>query len=104
MERPRGGLKCLQGKGVVNSISLKEGEDAFRRQARTIRRYGAAVSSWRSTRRPGRHGEPQIAIAKRAYHPDEEIGFREDIVFDPNILTAGTGIEEHDGYALRLHR
>ena len=97
------GLKCLQGKGVVNSISLKEGEEAFRRQARTIRRYGAAVVVMAFDEEgQAVTASRKIAIAKRAYRIlTEEIGFPgEDIVFDPNILTVGTGIEEHDGYAL----
>ena len=97
------GLKCLQGKGVVNSISLKEGEDAFRRQARTIRRYGAAVVVMAFDEEgQAVTVERKVAIAKRAYRIlTEEIGFPpEDIVFDPNILTVGTGIEEHDRYAI----
>jgi 5-methyltetrahydrofolate--homocysteine methyltransferase len=97
------GLKCLQGKGVVNSISLKEGEEAFRRQARTIRRYGAAVVVMAFDEEGQAVTVPRkVAIAKRAYRIlTEEIGFPpQDIVFDPNILTVGTGIEEHDGYAL----
>jgi 5-methyltetrahydrofolate--homocysteine methyltransferase len=97
------GLKCLQGKGVVNSISLKEGEDVFRHHARTIRRYGAAVVVMAFDEEGQAVTAPRkIAIAKRAYGIlTKEIGFPpEDIVFDPNILTVGTGIEEHDGYAL----
>ena len=97
------GLKCLQGKGVVNSISLKEGEDIFRRQAATIRRFGAAVVVM-AFDEDGQAvtADRKIAIAKRAFRIlTEEVGFPpEDIVFDPNILTVGTGIEEHDGYAL----
>jgi 5-methyltetrahydrofolate--homocysteine methyltransferase len=97
------GLKCLQGKGVVNSISLKEGEESFRRQARTVRRYGAAVVVMAFDEEgQAVTASRKIAIAKRAYRIlTEEIGFPgEDIVFDPNILTVGTGIEEHDGYAI----
>ena len=97
------GLKCLQGKGVVNSISLKEGEDAFRHQAQTVRRYGAAVVVMAFDEEgQAVTAERKVVIAKRAYRIlTEEIGFPpEDIVFDPNILTVGTGIEEHDGYAL----
>jgi 5-methyltetrahydrofolate--homocysteine methyltransferase len=97
------GLKCLQGKGVVNSISLKEGEEAFRRQARTVRRFGAAVVVMAFDEEGQAVTVPRkVAIAKRAYRIlTEEIGFPpQDIVFDPNILTVGTGIEEHDGYAL----
>ena len=97
------GLKCLQGKGVVNSISLKEGEDAFRKQARLIRRYGAAAvvmafdeeGQATSTAR-------RLEICRRAHRIlTEEIGFPpEDIIFDPNILTVATGLEEHNGYAV----
>src|SRR5262245_52770744 len=97
------GLKCLQGKGVVNSISLKEGEEAFRRQARTIHRYGAAVVVMAFDEEgQAVTAERKVAIARRAYRIlTEEIGFPpQDIVFDPNILTVGTGIEEHDRYAL----
>jgi 5-methyltetrahydrofolate--homocysteine methyltransferase len=97
------GLRCLQGKGVVNSISLKEGEDVFRRQARTIRRFGAAVVVMAFDEDGQAVTVPRkVAIAKRAYRIlTEEVGFpAADIVFDPNILTVGTGIEEHDGYAL----
>ena len=97
------GLKCLQGKGVVNSISLKEGEAAFRLQAATVRRYGAAVvvMAFDEEGQAVTAGR-KIAIAKRAYRIlTEDIGFPpQDIVFDPNILTVGTGIEEHDGYAV----
>jgi len=97
------GLRCLQGKGIVNSISLKEGEEAFKRQARLIRRYGAGVivmafdeQGQASTR------ERRVAICRRAYRLlTEELGFPpEDIIFDPNVLTVGTGIEEHNEYAL----
>ena len=97
------GLKCLQGKGVVNSISLKEGEKEFKRQARIVRRYGAAVvvmgfdETGQATTVAHR-----LAIARRAYQIlTKEVGFPEqDIVFDPNILTVGTGIEEHNTYAV----
>jgi 5-methyltetrahydrofolate--homocysteine methyltransferase len=97
------GLKCLQGKSVVNSISLKEGEEAFLRQARTIRRYGAAVVVMAFDEEgQAVTVERKVAIAKRAYRLlTEKVGFPpQDIVFDPNILTVGTGIEEHDGYAV----
>ncbi len=96
------GLKCLQGKGVVNSISLKEGEDAFRRQAALVRRYGAAVVVMAFDEEGQAVTAPRkIAIAKRAYGIlTSEVGFPpRDIIFDPNILTVGTGIEEHDHYA-----
>jgi 5-methyltetrahydrofolate--homocysteine methyltransferase len=97
------GLKCLQGKSVVNSISLKEGEEAFLRQARTIRRYGAAVVVMAFDEEgQAVTTDRKIAIAERAYRIlTKDIGFPpHDIVFDPNILTVGTGIEEHDRYAL----
>jgi len=95
------GLKCLQGKGIVNSISLKEGEDAFVDQARTIRRYGAAVVVMAFDE----HGqavdvERKVAICERAYRIlVDRVGFPpEDIVFDPNVLTVATGIEDHAAY------
>ena len=97
------GLRCLQGKGIVNSISLKEGEEAFRNQARLIRRYGAAVivmcfDEQGQADNTGR----RLAIAERAYRIlTEEIGFPpEDIIIDPNVLTVGTGIEEHANYGV----
>ncbi len=97
------GLECLQGKGVVNSISLKEGEEAFVRQAQIVRRFGAAVvvMAFDETGQ-ATTVEHRLAIAKRAYKIlTEQVGFpAEDIIFDPNILTIGTGIEEHDGYAV----
>ena len=99
------GLKCLQGKSVVNSISLKEGEESFRRHARLVRRYGAAVIVMAFDEEgQATTVERKVAIAARAYRIlTEEIGFPpEDIVFDPNILTVATGIEEHDAYALNF--
>src|SRR5580704_13456932 len=97
------GLECLQGKGVVNSISLKEGEETFIRQAQTVRRFGAAVvvMAFDETGQ-ATTVEHRLVIAKRAYKIlTEQVGFpAEDIIFDPNILTIGTGIEEHDGYAV----
>ena len=99
------GLKCLQGKSVVNSISLKEGEEPFRRHARLVRRYGAAVIVMAFDEEgQATTVERKVAIAARAYRIlTEEIGFPpEDIVFDPNILTVATGIEEHDAYALNF--
>src|ERR1019366_5281345 len=99
------GLKCLQGKSVVNSISLKEGEEPFRRHARLVRRYGAAVIVMAFAEEgQATTVERKVAIAGRAYRIlTEEIGFPpEDIVFDPNILTVATGIEEHDVYALNF--
>ncbi|HUG92876.1 MAG TPA: methionine synthase, partial [Planctomycetaceae bacterium] len=99
------GLKCVQGKPVVNSISLKEGEAEFLRQARLVRRYGAAVvvmafdEDGQAT-----DVDRKVAIAKRAYRLlTGRIGFPpEDIIFDPNILTVGTGIEEHADYAVEF--
>lgn len=97
------GLKCVQGKSVVNSISLKEGEDEFRRQAGLARRYGAAVIVM-AFDEEGQAGtvERKVAIATRAYRIlTAEIGFPpEDIIFDPNIFAVATGIEEHNQYAL----
>ncbi|MFM8709127.1 MAG: dihydropteroate synthase, partial [Planctomycetia bacterium] len=99
------GLKCLQGKGIVNSISLKEGEEAFLRQARTIRRYGAAVVVMAFDEEgQATDIERRVAICTRAYKLlTEQAGFApEDIIFDPNILTVATGIEEHNRYALNF--
>ncbi len=99
------GLKCLQGKSVVNSISLKEGEESFRRHARLVRRYGAAVIVMAFDEEgQATTVERKVAIAGRAHRIlTEDIGFPpEDIVFDPNILTVATGIEEHDAYALNF--
>ncbi|HSN27807.1 MAG TPA: methionine synthase, partial [Kofleriaceae bacterium] len=97
------GLECLQGKGVVNSISLKEGEAEFIRQARIVRKFGAAVvvMAFDETGQ-ATDVEHRVSIAKRAYKIlTEQVGFPpEDIIFDPNILTIGTGIEEHDPYAV----
>jgi len=97
------GLACLQGKGIVNSISLKEGEDAFREHARVVRRYGAGVVVMAFDQEgQATDVERRVAILSRAYRIlTEEIGFPpEDIVFDPNVLTVGTGIEEHADYAV----
>ena len=97
------GLKCLQGKGIVNSISLKEGEAKFLDQARTILRYGAAVvvMAFDENGQAASYAE-KIRIAERAYRLlVDVVGFPpEDIIFDPNILTVGTGIEEHNNYAV----
>ncbi len=96
------GLKCLQGKGVVNSISLKEGEEVFKEQARKIRSYGAAVivMAFDETGQ-ATAVDHKVAIAERAFRIlTEEVGFPpEDVIFDPNVLTIATGIEEHNGYA-----
>ena len=97
------GLKCVQGKGIINSISLKEGEEAFVACARTIRRYGGAVvvmafdEAGQAT-----DVERKVEIARRAYRIlTAEVGMNPtDIIFDPNILTVATGMEEHDDYAV----
>ena len=97
------GLKCLQGKSIVNSISLKEGEAAFTAQARTIRRYGAAVVVMAFDEEgQATSADRKVAICERAYKIlTEEVGFApQDIVFDPNVLTVATGMEEHNDYAL----
>ncbi len=97
------GLKCLQGKGIVNSISLKEGEAKFRECAKKIRRYGAAVvvMAFDENGQAASYAE-KIRICERAYRIlVDDVGFPpEDIIFDPNILTVGTGIEEHNNYAV----
>ncbi|MCX5744537.1 MAG: methionine synthase, partial [Proteobacteria bacterium] len=97
------GMACLQGKGVVNSISLKEGEESFLRQAREVRRHGHAVvvMAFDETGQ-ATSVDHRLVIAKRAYDLlVDTVGFPpEDIIFDPNILTIGTGIEEHDPYAV----
>src|SRR5258708_10304312 len=99
------GLKCLQGKGIVNSISLKEGEAKFLEQARTILRYGAAVvvMAFDENGQAASYAE-KIRICQRAYQLlTETVGFPpEDIIFDPNILTAGTAIEEHNNSPLNF--
>ncbi len=99
------GLECLQGKSVVNSISLKEGEAEFIRQARIVRKFGAAVvvMAFDETGQ-ATTVEHRLAIGHRAYRIlTEQVGFApEDIIFDPNILTIGTGIEEHDPYAVNF--
>jgi 5-methyltetrahydrofolate--homocysteine methyltransferase len=95
------GLKCLQGKGVVNSISLKEGEAEFLREARLVRRYGAAVIVMAFDEKgQADTAERKVEIAHRAYRLlTEDVGFpAEDIIFDPNIFAIGTGIEEHNNY------
>ena len=96
------GLKCIQGKGIVNSISLKNGEDEFLQQARLIRNYGAAVIVM-AFDEVGQAAdfERKISICQRAYKLLTGIGFPpEDIIFDPNILAIGTGIKEHNNYAV----
>jgi 5-methyltetrahydrofolate--homocysteine methyltransferase len=99
------GLKCLQGKGVVNSISLKEGEAKFLEQARLIRRYGAAVVVM-AFDESGQADtiERKVEICTRSYKLlTEKAGFPpQDIIFDPNILTVATGMEEHNNYAVNF--
>jgi 5-methyltetrahydrofolate--homocysteine methyltransferase len=97
------GLKCAQGKAVVNSISLKEGEDAFIRQAELVRRYGAAVVVMAFDEKGQADTlERKTAIATRAYDIlVNRVGFPpQDIIFDPNIFAVATGMEEHNGYGL----
>ena len=97
------GLKCLQGKAIVNSISMKEGEDAFREHARKIRNYGAAMVVMAFDEQgQASTFERRIEICERAYKIlVNEIGVPpEDIIFDPNILAIATGIEEHNNYAV----
>jgi 5-methyltetrahydrofolate--homocysteine methyltransferase len=96
------GLKCLQGKGIVNSISLKEGEEKFKEQARTIRRYGAAVVVMAFDEEgQATTADRKVEIGERAFRIlTEEVGFApEDIILDPNVLTVATGIDEHNEYA-----
>jgi 5-methyltetrahydrofolate--homocysteine methyltransferase len=97
------GLKCLQGKGVVNSISLKEGETKFLDQARLIRRYGAAVIVMAFDEKGQADSKQRrIEICERSYKLlTQKAGFApQDIIFDPNVLTVATGIEEHNNYAV----
>ena len=97
------GLKCLQGKGIVNSISLKEGEDKFRKNAATVLKYGAAVVVMAFDEQgQAATYEDKIRVCERAYRMlVDEVGFPpEDIIFDPNILTVATGMEEHNNYAV----
>jgi 5-methyltetrahydrofolate--homocysteine methyltransferase len=101
------GLKCVQGKGVVNSISLKEGEAKFLEQAKLVRRYGAAVIVMAFDERGQADSfERRIEVCRRAYDLlTQKVGFPpQDITFDPNILTVATGIEEHNNYAVDFIR
>ena len=97
------GLKCLQGKGIVNSISLKDGEEQFKHRAKIIKRFGAAtvVMAFDETGQADSY-ERRIEICKRSYDIlVNEVGFNpHDIIFDPNILTVATGMEEHNNYAV----
>ncbi|WP_414653604.1 methionine synthase [Hymenobacter sp.] len=101
------GLKCVQGKSIVNSISLKEGPERFKHYARLVRQYGAAVviMAFDEDGQADSY-ERRIEICQRSYDIlTKEVGFpAEDIIFDPNILTVGTGIEEHRNYALDFIR
>ncbi|MCK3683963.1 methionine synthase [Maribellus sp. YY47] len=97
------GLKCLQGKAIVNSISLKEGEEVFIQQAKTVKRYGAAVIVMAFDEKgQADNTERRKEICTRAYKIlTEKVHFApQDIIFDPNVLTIGTGIEEHNNYAV----
>jgi len=101
------GLKCLQGKGIVNSISLKEGEEKFLRQAKLVRRYGAAVVVMAFDERGQADTfERRTEVCQRAYELlVRQVGFPpQDIIFDPNVLTVGTGMEEHANYAVDFIR
>ena len=96
------GLKCLQGKGIVNSISLKEGEEEFLEHARQVRRYGAAVVVMAFDEQGQADTvERKVEICERAYRMlTEQAGFpAEDLIFDPNVLAVATGIEEHNEFA-----
>jgi len=97
------GLKCIQGKGVVNSISLKEGEEAFIKHAKLVRRYGAAVIVMAFDEEGQADTKARkIEICQRAYNVlVEQVGFpAEDIIFDPNIFAVATGIDEHNNYGV----
>lgn len=97
------GLKCIQGKGIVNSISLKEGEAKFIEQAKLVRRYGAAVVVMAFDEQgQADNFDRKIAVCKRSYDIlTQKVGFPpEDIIFDPNILTVATGLDEHNNYAV----
>jgi 5-methyltetrahydrofolate--homocysteine methyltransferase len=97
------GLKCVQGKGVVNSISLKEGEESFIRQATLVRRYGAAVIVMAFDEQgQADTADRKVEICQRAYRIlTQKVGFApEDIIFDPNVFAIATGIEEHSNYAV----
>lgn len=101
------GLKCLQGKAIVNSLSLKEGEDVFLAHARTVRRYGAAVVVMAFDEQGQADTyERRIAVCQRAYRLlTEQVGFPpQDIIFDPNVLAVATGMDEHNNYAVDFIR
>ncbi|WP_419168895.1 methionine synthase [Halobacteriovorax sp.] len=99
------GLKCVQGKSIVNSISLKEGEEQFKEHAKKILQYGAAVVVMAFDEKgQAASKEEKVSICQRAFKIlTEEVGFpATDIIFDPNVLTVGTGIEEHNDYAINF--
>jgi 5-methyltetrahydrofolate--homocysteine methyltransferase len=99
------GLRCVQGKAIVNSISLKDGEETFLHRARLVRRYGAAVVVMAFDEQgQASEADEKVRICKRAFDLlTEQVGFpAEDIIFDPNILTVATGIEEHNNYAVNF--
>ncbi len=101
------GLKCLQGKGIVNSISLKEGEEKFKENARKIMRYGAAIVVMAFDEQgQADNYQRRVDICQRSYRLlVDEVGFPpQDIIFDPNILTVATGLEEHNNYAVDFIR
>jgi len=107
MEVIEAGLKCVQGKGIVNSISLKEGEAKFLHQAQLVRRYGAAVVVMAFDERGQADTfERKIEVCQRAYDLlTQKAGFPpQDIIFDPNVLTVATGMEEHANYAVDFIR
>ncbi|MGC1656831.1 MAG: methionine synthase [Candidatus Acidiferrales bacterium] len=99
------GLKCIQGKGIVNSISLKEGEEAFKQRTRLVRRYGAGMVMMAFDEKGQADTvERKLEICTRSYKiATEQVGVPpEDIIFDPNILTVATGMEEHNNYAVNF--
>ncbi len=99
------GLKCLQGKGVVNSLSLKEGEEAFKKHAQILHKFGAAaVIMAFDEKGQAVDFEHKVSICQRVYKIwVEELGFDpSDLIFDPNVLTVGTGLEEHNNYAVNF--
>ena len=101
------GLKCMQGKSIVNSISLKEGEEKFLEHARTIKRYGAAavVMAFDEQGQADTY-ERRIEVCERAYRLlVDRVGFNpQDIIFDPNVLAVATGMDEHNNYAVDFIR
>src|SRR5439155_22720458 len=97
------GLRCSKGKGIVNSLSLKEGEEPCKEHARLVRRYGAGVVVMAFDEQgQATTADRKVEICARAYRIlTGELGFPpQDVIFDPNILTVATGIEEHDDYAV----